>query len=63
MSYSHKKPILLHRGRCRKRRPKTFKTAEAAKKRAELNGVKSYDIVAIGNPGAKNRKLMVVEKK
>ncbi|MFC1754012.1 hypothetical protein ACFL96_11590 [Thermoproteota archaeon] len=63
MSYhTKKKPILLKRGRNRKRRPKTFKTSEAAKKWAEENKIKSYVIVNTKSTDSKMSKFKVVEK-
>lgn len=43
MSYkTAKKPILLHRGRNRKKRPKTFSSATVAAKYAEDHHLKKY---------------------
>ena len=57
------KPILLHRGRGRKRRPKTFNTEEGARKWAEENKIKNYEIVNMNYTGSKSNKFKVVEKK
>jgi hypothetical protein len=63
MSYhTHQKPILLHRGRNRKKRPKTFRTEEGAKKWAEEKKMKDYKIINLRNPGSKKNKFKVVKK-
>lgn len=48
--------------RYRAKRPKTFKTEEAAKKWADEQGIKKYDIVNIKSPEAETKKLKVVPK-
>lgn len=63
MSFRCDKPILLHRGRHRKRRPKTFSTEESAKKWADENGVKDFKIENVKGPFSKKKKLRVVGKK
>ncbi len=64
MSYRRdNKPVLLHRGRNRKRRPKTFKTEEAARKWAEEKGLKDYKIVNMKNSGSKKSKFRIVREK
>lgn len=60
--HTKKKDVLLHRGRSRKRRPKTFRTEEAAKKWAKEKGLKDYELVDMKNPGSKKKKIKVVEK-
>ncbi|MFC1733118.1 hypothetical protein ACFL6I_22695 [candidate division KSB1 bacterium] len=63
MSYrTAKKPILLKRGRNRKVRPKTFKTEASAKKWAEANKVKSYELVNLKNLDSKQNKIKVIVK-
>jgi hypothetical protein len=49
-------------GRDRKKRPKTFKSAELAKAWAERNKVKSYELVDLRPAGSKDHKLRVVAK-
>ena len=63
MSFHHYKPILLCRGRHRKRRPKTFTSEEAAKKWADEKGIKKYVIENMKGPFSKEKKLRVVGKK
>lgn len=48
-------------GRDRAKRPKTFKTEEAAKKWAESQKMKGYSIVNM-HPGRKTGKIRVVAK-
>ena len=61
MSYRRdKKPVLLNRGRNRKKRPKTFRSSEAAKKWADEKGLKKYELVEMKNPGSKKSKIKVV---
>lgn len=38
-------PYKFEDGRGRKKRPKTFKSKEAAQKYAELHGIKNYELV------------------
>lgn len=47
MAVSHKRWRVVTCGRNRKPRPKTFKSAEAAKKWAEANKISKYDIVQL----------------
>jgi hypothetical protein len=62
MSFRKGKPILLHRGRNRKRRPKTFSSEQAAKVWADEQGIKKYVIENVKGPFSKENKLRVVEK-
>lgn len=48
-------------GRERLKRPKTFKTEEAAKKWAEANGVKAYSLENL-KEGKKEKKIRIVPK-
>ena len=48
--------------RTRIKRPKSFKTEEAAKKWAEDKGIKGYELKDIRAPGASDKKIIVVEK-
>ena len=48
-------------GRGRAKRPKTFKSAEAAKKWAEENKIKGYELVDL-KEGQKENKIRVVAK-
>ncbi len=47
-------------GRDRSRRPKTFKTEEAAKQYAEANKIKKYEIKNLKSEASKDKKLVVV---
>jgi hypothetical protein len=47
MAISHKKSRLMHRGRHRKARSKTFSSVELAKKWAESQKLKNYDVVQL----------------
>jgi len=49
-------------GRDRIKRPKTFKSAELAKAWAEVNGIKSYDLVDLRTEGSKDHKIRLVAK-
>ena len=44
-------------GRRRKKRPKTFKSAEAAKKWAEANKISKYDLVNMRAETRKQKKI------
>ncbi len=46
----------------RKKRPKTFKTEEAAHAWAKNKGIPHYDLVNLRGPGSKIKKLRVVVK-
>ena len=49
-------------GRARKERPKTFKTEDSAKKYAQSNGIKDFELEDISlNPAKK--KIRVISKK
>ncbi|MBD3355330.1 hypothetical protein GF361_05080 [Candidatus Woesearchaeota archaeon] len=45
-----------------RKRPKTFKTEEAAKRWAEKKGIKDYQLVNIKSPEADKKKIKVVKK-
>ena len=47
--------------RGRARRPKTFKTEEAAKKYAESKGIKDYTLVNL-KPASEENKFRIVKK-
>lgn len=46
--------------RYRKKRPKTFKTVESAKRWAEEQGIKSYTLVDLKENSEKSNKIKVV---
>ena len=46
--------------RYRKKRPKTFKSEEAARAWAERQGIKNYKLVNLRSPEAKDKKIRVV---
>lgn len=50
------------KGRCRAKRPKSFKTEESAKVWAAKMGIKSFELRNLKNPEAKEKKLLVVVK-
>jgi len=50
-----------HYGRERQKRPKTFRTEEAAKKWAEAGKIKDYELVNL-KEGKKEKKIRVVAK-
>ncbi len=60
MGIGHKKPQLVHRGRHRAKRPRTFKTEENAKKWADSQGIKKYDVVRLSD--GLSKKLKIVPK-
>ena len=61
MSRDPKKPILLHRGRHRAPRAKTFSTEAAAKTWAEAQGIKKFELVRLNN--GLSKKIQVVVSK
>ncbi len=52
----------IRTARNRKKRPKTFKSEESAKKYADSIKAKGYDLVNLKSPEAKHKKLKVVIK-
>ncbi len=61
MSYKHDKPLLKHRGRHRKRRPKTFSSEDAANTWAAGKKIKEFDLVNL-RVNDIHKKLRVVRK-
>ena len=62
MSYkTYKKDILLHRGRNRKARPKTFSTEDAAHAYAKEQGIATYELKNL-NFAKKENKIKIVVK-
>lgn len=55
-----KKPILLSRGRNRKKRPKTFKSLEAANAFAEENKIKKYLLKDLTPYRKDNKKVQLI---
>jgi len=54
--------VVMLGGRARKERPKTFKTEDSAKKYAQSNGIKDFELEDISlNPAKK--KIRVISKK
>lgn len=60
MSISHKKSELMHRGRHRAKRARTFDTEAKAKTYAAKHNIKEFKIVRL-NSGI-SKKLMIVSK-
>lgn len=60
MGIRHKRAILLRRGRNRKKRSKTFKTEEAAKKFAQDNKISKFSLVNIKSDESKTKKIKIV---
>ncbi len=58
MAISHKKPLLKSRGRNRKSRPKSFKTAELANTWAKANNITNYKLVNL-RPNSKIGKFRI----
>ena len=54
-----KKPILLHRGRNRTSRPKTFSSEEAAKAYATTHKIAKYTLHDL-SPFSKERKIKIM---
>lgn len=50
------------KGRCRAKRPKSFKTEESAKNWAAKMGIKSFELRNLKNPECKEKKLLIVVK-
>ena len=50
------------RGRCRKTRPKTFKTAESANKYAAEKSLKDFKLVNLKSESAQAKKIRVVSQ-
>ena len=48
-----------NRDRCRSKRPKTFKTEEAAKKYAETNKIENYTLVNLKSTDSKQKKIRI----
>ncbi len=55
-----KRKILLHRGRHRAKRPRTFKSIELATKWASAQGIKAFEVVKMSLGISK--KYKIVEK-
>lgn len=49
----------VNKGRERIKRPKTFKTEEAAKKYAEAKGIKNYQLVNLKSTASKQKKIRI----
>ncbi|MBW2992634.1 hypothetical protein KY345_05445 [Candidatus Woesearchaeota archaeon] len=62
MSISHKRDEVIKRGRNRSKRPKTFKTEQAAAAYAKANNIANYILKNLKNQEAKNKKLIIVKK-
>jgi hypothetical protein len=61
MSISHyRKSVVKHYGRNRKTRAKTFQSVDAAKKYADANGIKAYELVTLGL--GMSSKIKIVQK-
>lgn len=60
MGISHKRDIVCHAGRHRAKRPRTFSSEDKAKKWAESQGIKNFNIVRL-NSGL-SKKLKIVKK-
>ena len=60
MGISHYREAVCHRGRHRLKRPRTFKSEDKAKKWAESQGIKSFDIVRLKS--GLSKKLKIVPK-
>jgi hypothetical protein len=50
------------KGRCRKPRPKSFKTEAAAKAWAEKQGIKKFTLKNLKNAEAKTKKIIVISQ-
>jgi hypothetical protein len=57
----YSKRFVWTEGRNRKKRPKTFKTEQAAKKWAEANKISSYELVNL-HSSSKDQKIRVIAK-
>ena len=60
MSVRAIRPILLHRGRDRKVRPKTFSSEDAANAWAKANKIEKFELQNLKNDSAKVKKFRVV---
>jgi len=60
--FSKREKYRKTRTRRPRKRPKTFKTEEAAKKWAEKKGIKDYKLVNLKSPEAETKKIKVVKK-
>lgn len=49
----------VNKERNRKKRAKTFKTEEAAKKYAEAKGIKNYQLVNLKSTASKQKKIRI----
>ena len=48
------------KGRNRKKRPKTFKTEESAKKYAESKGIKDYKLIDLKDSNPNKNKIKII---
>lgn len=62
MSIRHKRDRIRHRGRERVNRPKTFANEESAKKWADAQGLKDYELVNLRTEESSTKKFKVVSK-
>jgi hypothetical protein len=63
--YSKRLRVIIEKKEGAKRstsRPKSFKTEDAAKKWAEANKIKSYELKNLKNEKSKVKKIIVVKK-
>jgi hypothetical protein len=61
MSIRHDRDLRFRKTRTRKKRPKTFKSAEAAKKYADANKIKDYVLEDLSFSSTRN-KIRIVKK-
>ena len=62
MSIGHNKDRILHRGRERKPRPKTFASEESARRWAEAQGITGYSLVNLKSEANSSKKIRIVRK-
>jgi len=62
MSIGHNKDRILHRGRERKPRPKTFASEDSARKWAAAQGIKEYSLFNLRNEASSTKKIRIVRK-
>lgn len=62
MGISHKRDIVCHKGRRRRKRPKTFDSEEKAKSWALKQGTKDFDIVKMNAGLSRKFKIAVKQR-
>jgi len=62
MGISHWREEVIKRGRNRSKRPRTFKTEQAAQAYAKANKITDFELKNLKSADAKLKKLVIVQK-